>query len=116
MAHGGARPNSGRKRGGTNKTADRRRRIKEAAIERAVGKLATPLEFLLETMRNPDLDMGVRIHAAARAAPYCHPKLTAIEHTGKDRGPIEVKQVSDIEAARVIGRLLQRVSAQGNPS
>ena len=32
-----------------------------------------------------------------------------VEHTGKDDGPIEVKQYSDIEAARLIGRLLKKV-------
>ena len=36
-----------------------------------------------------------------------------VEHTGKDGGPMEVKQVSDIEAARLIGRLLTKVS--GSP-
>ena len=29
-----------------------------------------------------------------------------VEHIGKDGGPMEVKQVSDIEAARLIGRFL----------
>jgi len=33
-----------------------------------------------------------------------------IEHSGKDGGPVEVKQVSDIEAARLIGRLLSKVA------
>jgi phage terminase small subunit len=36
-----------------------------------------------------------------------------VEHTGKDGGPMEVKQYSDIEAARLIGRLLTKVS--GSP-
>ena len=49
--------------------------------------------------------------AAVEAAKYVHPRLAAVEHTGA--GPnkeIEVKQVSDIEAARLIGRLLTKVS------
>ncbi len=33
-----------------------------------------------------------------------------IEHSGKGGGPVEVKQVSDIEAARWIGRLLSKVA------
>jgi phage terminase small subunit len=33
-----------------------------------------------------------------------------VEHTGKDGGPVEVKQVADIEAARWIGRLLKKVA------
>jgi phage terminase small subunit len=42
-----------------------------------------------------------------------------VEHTGKDDGPIEVKQYSDIEVARLIGRLLKKVDdakpAQADP-
>jgi phage terminase small subunit len=38
-----------------------------------------------------------------------------VEHTGKDGGPLEVKQYTDIEAARVIGRLLKKV-ADANPA
>jgi phage terminase small subunit len=33
-----------------------------------------------------------------------------VEHSGRDGGPVEVKQVSDIEAARWIGRLLSKVA------
>jgi phage terminase small subunit len=33
-----------------------------------------------------------------------------VEHTGKDGGPVEVKQYTDIEAARLIGRLLKKVA------
>jgi len=47
MAHGGARLGSGRRRGGVNKTADRRRRIKAAATARAVSKLAISKEHVL---------------------------------------------------------------------
>jgi len=31
--------------------------------------------------------------AARDAAPYIHPKLTAVEHTGKDGGPIEITRI-----------------------
>lgn len=31
--------------------------------------------------------------AARDAAPYIHPKLTAVEHTGKDGGPIEITHI-----------------------
>ena len=33
-----------------------------------------------------------------------------VEHTGKDGGPVEVKHYTDIEAARLIGRLLSKVA------
>jgi phage terminase small subunit len=35
-----------------------------------------------------------------------------VEHSGPDGGPIEVKQYSDIEAARLIGRLLSKVTKE----
>lgn len=34
----------------------------------------TPLDFLLEVMRDPEEDKGRRMQAATLAAPYCHPK------------------------------------------
>lgn len=34
----------------------------------------TPLEFLLEVMRDPEEERGRRMQAATLAAPYCHPK------------------------------------------
>jgi hypothetical protein len=39
-----------------------------------------------------------------------------VEHSGADGGAVQVdvKQVSDIEAARLIGRLLTRVGVSGN--
>lgn len=33
-----------------------------------------------------------------------------VEHSGPDGGPVEVKRYTDIEAARLIGRLLQKVA------
>jgi len=39
---------------------------------------------------------------ARAAAPYVHRKLGAIEHTGKDGGPIETADLSDTELARAI--------------
>lgn len=44
----------------------------------------TPLEFLLEVMRDDELDLMIRIDAAKSAAPYVHPKLASVEmkHTG----------------------------------
>lgn len=35
---------------------------------------ASPLEFLLQVMRDPEEDKGRRMQAAIQAAPYMHPK------------------------------------------
>jgi hypothetical protein len=84
----------GRKRGTPNK--------KSAAMIEAVEKNGiTPLEYLLDVMRKPypkDADAatkvtidGMRFEAAKAAAPYVHPRLSAVE-TGK---PGDFKELQD---------------------
>lgn len=78
---GGARKGAGRKAGSsTTKT----REIADKAAQEGI----TPLEYLLYVMRNSGDDKA-RMTAAMAAAPYIHPKLSAVEHTGKDGGPME---------------------------
>jgi len=92
---GGRRSNAGRKKGVPNKmTAATRDKIL------ASGDL-TPLEFLLREMRAPEpaqlpgetsvmysvryrLWSEQQFEAAKAAAPYVHPRLAAVEQTGKD--------------------------------
>ena len=167
MAHGGVRPGSGRRRGGANKIADRRRRIKSAATERAVSKLAIDKERVLTELAKlafanmadyieigadgqPRLDLSAltrdqaaaihevvvetrtverhlgppviitktRFKLADKRGPlvdlgrHLGPFKDRVEHSGPDGGPIEVKQYSDIEAARLIGRLLSKVTKE----
>lgn len=85
MNHGGARANAGRKVGAvTQKT--------RAIAEEALASGLTPLEVMLKTMR-AHWDAGRADQAAAiakDAAPYIHPRLAAMEHTGKDGGPLQV--------------------------
>jgi hypothetical protein len=84
----------GRKKGVPNKaTAAKAAEIAESGV--------TPLEFMLNIMRGEtpaDADSvtklayaTMRFEAAKAAAPYVHPKLAAIEHTGKGGGPIVIK-------------------------
>lgn len=89
----------GRKKGVPNKASAKR----EAEIA-ATG--LTPLDFMLNVMRGQhpeDADPAVilawesmRFEAAKAAAPYVHPKLAAVEHTGPDGGPLQ-HQVEAIE-------------------
>ena len=85
MTHGGAREGAGRKPGSaTTKT----REIAEAALAAGI----TPLEVMLEAM-NKFREEGKHLEAcsvAKDAAPYVHPRLAAMEHTGPDGGPIAV--------------------------
>lgn len=91
-ARGGARQGAGRKAGSTTKKT---REIAERAM--ADGDL-TPLEYMLKVMRtepSPEMEprelmaaFMLRFEAAKAAAPYMHPRLAAIEHTGPNGGPI----------------------------
>ena len=69
---GGKRENAGRKSGIPNtKTQEL-----VAAVE-ASG--LTPLAYMLEMLRNPNLPQAERFEAAKAAAPYVHARLAAIE-------------------------------------
>lgn len=101
MARGGSRP--GERRGGRQKgTPNRRTSERMQAIE-AGG--AMPLEIMLGAARilwarahegeAVDLDMVERAGSMAKdAAPYVHPRLASVAHTGRDGGPIAVADLS----------------------
>lgn len=84
---GGARQGAGRPKGSANK---RTREIADRAAEEGM----TPLEFMLKIMRAEPPEglqqrdelavQAMRFEAAKAAAPYIHPRLAAVEHTGKD--------------------------------
>jgi hypothetical protein len=81
---GGVRKGAGRKAGSaTQKTRE--------IADKAAAAGITPLEVMLEAMNefraSGDLEKAAGF--AKDAAPYIHPKLAAIEHTGKDGGAID---------------------------
>jgi hypothetical protein len=86
MAHGGRRPNAGRKPGSVT---TRTREIAEAIA--ADGDL-TPLDYLTSVYRDPQVDESRRIDAAKAAAPYVHAKLQTTTLQGPDGGPVETLQ------------------------
>lgn len=72
MPRGGPRPNSGRKAGTKN--------IKTKVIaERCAQEGITPLEYMLNIMRDPTQEFDTRMDAAKSCAPYMHPKLASVE-------------------------------------
>lgn len=90
MARGGKRPGAGRKRGTRN------RKTQEQA-DAIIASGLTPLDYMLSVMRDTGNEPAVRLSAAKDAAPYVHARLAAIEHSGKEGGPIElVLKGSDI--------------------
>src|SRR5215471_5492210 len=74
MARGGARPGAGRKKGAVNKvTAEAR----AAALASGV----SPLHYMLSIMRDESVDVRRRDAMAMAAAPYLHPKLSAVAYS-----------------------------------
>lgn len=72
MARGGARPGAGRAKGVPNKkTAERVAEIEASGL--------TPLDFMLNAMRDEDKDFATRLDAAKAAAPYVHARLSTVE-------------------------------------
>ena len=72
MSHGGRRPGSGRKKTSVNKLDAAARKI---AIESGI----TPLDYMLDIMRDPERTDAQRMEAARGAAPYVHARLAHIE-------------------------------------
>jgi hypothetical protein len=79
MARGGSKPGErrgGRKKGTPNKAnAAREAEVKAAGI--------TPLDYMLQVMRDDSLPQERRDEMAKAAAPYVHPKLAATTLDGK---------------------------------
>lgn len=84
IGRGGSRKGAGRPKGAATK---RTREIAERAAEEGI----TPLEYMLNVMRadsdheDPRVQAQrevLRFEAAKAAAPYMHPRLNAIEHSG----------------------------------
>lgn len=87
-ARGGKRRGAGRPKGAINKATEEARHM--AAL---TGEL--PLEYMLRIMRDPKADTKRRDAMAIAASRFCHHTLTAVEHTGRDGGPIEFSDARD---------------------
>ena len=94
MARGGKRPGPGRKPGvPSNKTINRLKIAEEAAADGI-----TPLEVMLTQMRSywdadTDEARAKACDIAKDAAPYLHPRLSAVDTTLKDPGGLVVQIV-----------------------
>lgn len=76
MAKGGVRPGAGRRPGIKNrKTVESMEAVKASGL--------TPLDYMLSILRDENAAPDARFSAATAAAPYCHPRLAAIEHSGE---------------------------------
>jgi hypothetical protein len=74
----GSKP--GERRGGRAAGTPNKASAAKAAEVAASG--LTPLDFMLSILRDTEKPEDVRLDAAHKAAPYVHPKLANIEHSG----------------------------------
>ena len=70
----------GKKTGGRQKGVPNKATAAKAAAIARSGE--SPLDYMLRVMRNVKADLTTRLDAAKSAAPYVHPKLAAISHSG----------------------------------
>ena len=99
----GYQKTGGRQKGTPNKaTAKRESEIAKSGI--------TPLEYMLKVMRDSKADAGRRDDMAKAAAPYVHPKLANMQHTGRGGGPIQT-----VDLTQMSGDDLDRLEALFGP-
>lgn len=86
---GGPRPNSGRKPGSTNKKS------RAVAVEAAAAGLS-PVAVLLHHMRvaHDAGNTAVAVDCATRAAPYIHPRLSAVAVDMRDLSDEELRDLA----------------------
>ena len=90
MAKAG-RPKGIRKTGGRMKGTPNKATAAKAAAIAETG--LTPLDYMLQVMRDPLAEPARRLDAAKAAAPFVHPRLNSIEHSGPNGGVIPIAAV-----------------------
>lgn len=86
MAGKGSAP--GERRGGRAKGTPNKATAAKAEEVAASG--LTPLDYMLNVLRDETEAPERRQWASQTAAPYVHPKLAQVEHGNKDNKPLEV--------------------------
>ena len=106
---GGARQNAGRPKGG------RTRKLADVAIKASQAGIS-PLEYMLQVMRQPiprgdDVTpamqanvISLKLDAAKSAAPFVHPRLSAVDV--KTPEPLKFENVDKIDIAKRIAFIL----------
>ena len=82
--HGGKRRGAGRPKGAASRANEQMRQ--EAAV---TGEL--PLAYMLRIMRDPSQPVGRRDDMAKAAAPFCHSRLSSVEHSGEISRPTVIR-------------------------
>ena len=93
----GGRPTGQPKTGGREKGTRNRM---DAKHRKAIAESGlTPLDYMLNVLRDEKAPKEDRMWAAQHAAPFVHPKLSAIEHAGNVGGSFQHENI-DAEEAR----------------
>lgn len=103
MARGGKREGAGRPKGSAS------RKTREVA-DRAAEEGLLPLDYMLKVMRDEGADQKRRDGMAIAAAPYLHPKLSAVEHGGVGGGAIQHEHGLTPALQRAIDKIVERTS------
>jgi hypothetical protein len=88
MAHGGSRKNAGRRRGALTKRT-------QEIVAKASADGIMPLEYMLNVMRT-STDIRRKDAMAIAAAPFVHPKLAAVEHSGDEDRPVTFNIITGV--------------------
>lgn len=93
--HGGARSGAGRKKGAANKRT-------RAVVDQFAADGIMPIEVILNAMRHYHAagEMDKATDAAIAAAPYCHPRLSAVQHGGKTEVGVRLEITEEIVDGR----------------
>lgn len=89
-----------RRRGGRQPGTGNRRTWEKTAAVLASGD--SPLDYLLAVMRDPEMPTPMRIAAAKAAAPYVHPRLSAIQ-LALSSASRSVRELSEAELMAIAG-------------
>jgi hypothetical protein len=92
VARGGKRIGAGRPKGAATKRS-------RAIADKAASEGLTPLEVMLTAMREHAKEnrWDDAASIAKDAAPYMHPRLASMQHTGRGGGPIQTMDVTKLK-------------------
>lgn len=86
MARGGKRPGAGRKKGQVSEQTATRKAYQTAALASGI----SPLDYMLQILRDESQEQSARFAAAKEAAPYVHNRLASVEHKADKDSPFEM--------------------------
>jgi len=97
----------GERRGGRRKGTPNRASVAREKEIAASG--LTPLQYLTSVYRDEKAPRDMRIDAAAKAAPFVHPKLASIIHKGDAKQPVAIATISAKQYEAMARKLLSEV-------